>query len=237
MRENNKKTIVIFGGSGGIGFEATKYFFKKGYNLVVTYNKNPKLIKNFISKKKEQQNKIFTFKCSFFNQNSIKKTIKFAFKQNHEVSCVINCVGIFEYDNFKSFNYKKISDIFKINTFSLISINQAILKNKKLKQIIKVISIGSSSAIDGFKDTFTYCGSKHALLGIIKSLNETITKKNIFNYCLNLGSIKNKMGKKVRGGEFRKFIQSESVVKSLQFLIDIELPAFPEEIFLKRYKD
>ena len=51
MRENNKKTIVIFGGSGGIGFEATKYFFKKGYNLVVTYNKNPKLIKNFISKK------------------------------------------------------------------------------------------------------------------------------------------------------------------------------------------
>ena len=109
MRENNKKTIVIFGGSGGIGFEATKYFFKKGYNLVVTYNKNPKLIKNFISKKKEQQNKIFTFKCSFFNQNSIKKTIKFAFKQNHEVSCVINCVGIFEYDNLKSFNYKKIS--------------------------------------------------------------------------------------------------------------------------------
>ena len=149
----------------------------------------------------------------------------------------INCVGIFEYDNLKSFNYKKISDIFKINTFSLISINQAILKNKKLKQIIKVISIGSSSAIDGFKDTFTYCGSKHALLGIIKSLNETITKKKIFNYCLNLGSIKNKMGKKVRGGEFRKFIQSESVVKSLQFLIDIELPAFPEEIFLKRYKD
>ena len=43
------------------------------------------------------------------------------------------------------------------------------------------------------------------------------------------------MGKKVRGGEFRKFIQSETVVKSLQFLIDIELPAFPEEIFLKRY--
>ena len=37
----------------------------------------------------------------------------------------------------------------------------------------KIITIGSSSALDGFKDTYSYCGSKHALLGIIKSLNKT----------------------------------------------------------------
>ena len=67
MQENYKKTIIIFGGSGGIGFEVARYFYDKGYNLVVTYNKNPKLIK-ILSVKKEQQNKIFTFKCSFFNQ-------------------------------------------------------------------------------------------------------------------------------------------------------------------------
>ena len=233
----NKKTIIIFGGSGGIGLEAVKYFYKKGYNLVVTYNRNPKQIKDFLRKKSHQLNKIFITKCSFLNENSIKKTINFAFKKKSEVSYVINCVGIFEYDNFKTSNYKNISDIFKINAFSLIAINQAILNNKKLKKIIKVISIGSSSALDGFKDTYTYCGSKHALLGIIKSLNQTIAKKNIFNYCLNLGSIKNNMGKKVRGGEFKKFILTKTVIKSLQFLIDIELPALPEEIFLKRYKD
>ena len=236
MQENYKKTIIIFGGSGGIGFEVARYFYSKGYNLVVTYNKNSKRIKDFAKKKGHGKNKIFTFKCSFLSQNSIKKAIRFAFKKKNEVSHVINCVGIFEYDNLKNFNYKKISDIFKINAFSLIAINEAILKNKKLINIIKVISIGSSSALDGFKDTYTYCGSKHALLGIIKSLNETLAKKNIFNYCLNLGSIKNKMGKKVKGGEFKKFIQTKSVIESLKFLADLELPAFPEEIFLKRYK-
>ena len=44
------------------------------------------------------------------------------------------------------------------------------------------------------------------------------------------------MGKKVKGGEFKKFIQTKSVIESLKFLADLELPAFPEEIFLKRYK-
>ena len=119
MRENNKKTIIIFGGSGGIGFEATKYFYKKGYNLVVTYNKNPKLIKNFISKKRQQQNKIFTFKCSFLNQNSIKKTIKFAFKQNNEVSCVINCVGWRHSLFLRSFVQNQVEKIWKTSDISL----------------------------------------------------------------------------------------------------------------------
>ena len=236
MNDNYKKTIIIFGGSGGVGLEVSKYLYKKGYNLVVTYNNNSKEIKNLIKKNSKFQNKIFTFKCNFIDPNSIKKTINFAFKNKSEVLYVINCVGIFDYDNFKNLSYNKISKIFKINAFSLITINQAILRNKKLRKIIKVISIGSSSALDGFKDTLTYCGSKHALLGIIKSLNETIAKKNIFNYCLNLGSIKNKMGKKIRGGDFKKFIETRSAIKALQFLIDVDLPALPEEIFLKRFR-
>tara|TARA_Y100000389_G_C17451356_1_gene515026 strand:+ start:260 stop:973 length:714 start_codon:yes stop_codon:yes gene_type:complete len=236
MNTNYKKTVIIFGGSGGIGLEVTKYLYDKGYNLVVTYNKNSSQVKNFLRNKSKSKNKLHLSKCNFINQQSIKNTIKFAFKKKGEVLYAINCVGIFNYDNLKNFNYKKISNIFKINAFSLIAINQAILQNKNSKKMIKIISIGSSSALDGFKDTYTYCGSKHALLGIIKSLNETIAKKKIINYCLNLGSIKNKMGRKVRGGEFKKFIQTKSVIKALEFLINIELPALPEEIFLKRLR-
>ena len=29
MQENYKKTIIIFGGSGGIGFEVARYFYAK----------------------------------------------------------------------------------------------------------------------------------------------------------------------------------------------------------------
>ena len=143
---------------------------------------------------------------------------------------------VFYYDNLKNFSYKKIIDTFKINTFSVLSINKALYQLKKKRNITKVISIGSSSALNGFKDTYSYCGSKHALLGIIKSLNETIYNKNIFNYCLNFGSIKNKMGKKVRNANYKKFINQNSVVKTANLITSLEFPAFPEEIYLKRFK-
>jgi len=73
MNDNSKKTIIIFGGSGGVGLEVSKYFYRKGFNLVVTYNNNSKNIKNIIKKNLKFQNKIFTLKCNFVDQNSIKK--------------------------------------------------------------------------------------------------------------------------------------------------------------------
>ena len=101
--------------------------------------------------------------------------------------------------------------------------------------MIKVISIGSSSSLNGFKNTIVYCGSKHALLGIIKSLNETLYKDKIINYCLNTGSIKNKMGKKVRGQNFSKFIDQKEIIKAIQFIINIDPPGIPQDLYIKRF--
>jgi len=234
VKKNPKENILIFGGSGGLGIEVAKHFYNEGHNLMLTYNKSLPKFKNF--KIPNMSNKYFYTKCDFLNENSIEDAIKLTKKKIGNINYIINSVGIFYYDDIKNFNYKKISETFKINAFSLITINQCLFKLKKDKKISKIISIGSSSALDGFKDTYSYCGSKHALLGIIKSLNKTIYKKKIFNYCLNVGSIKNKMGKKVRGKEFKNFIETNSVIKSLKFLLNLDLPALPEEIFIKRFR-
>jgi short-subunit dehydrogenase len=230
------KSIVIFGSSGDVGLSLAKNYLDQGYNLVLTYNKNLKSIKRRFKFNQNNKSQLFFVKCNFKNEGSIKNVLKFTFKKIGEPSIIINSVGIFYYDKLNNFNYKKITDTFKINTFSVLSINKALYQLKKKSNITKVISIGSSSALNGFKDTYSYCGSKHALLGIIKSLNETIYNKNIFNYCLNFGSIKNKMGKKVRRGNYKKFINQNSVVKTANLITSLEFPAFPEEIYLKRFK-
>ena len=44
------------------------------------------------------------------------------------------------------------------------------------------------------------------------------------------------MGKKVRSREYKKFIDQKSVVQIINYIQSTNLPAFPEEIFLKRYR-
>ena len=124
--------------------------------------------------------------------------------------------------------------MFKVNALSTLAINKEIYK-LKLKKIIKVITIGSSSALNGFKDTYSYCGSKHALLGIIKSLNQSLHNKKILNFCINVGSLKNTMGKKIRSKDYKNFIDQEEIIKAINYLIDVKLPGIAEEIYIKRF--
>ena len=44
------------------------------------------------------------------------------------------------------------------------------------------------------------------------------------------------MGRKVRNEKFEKFIDQKSVVKTFNFVTNSDLPAFPEEIYIKRSK-
>ena len=227
-----KKNAIIFGSSGDLGLSFVNYLKKNNYNLVLTTNsKNSNYIrKKFLS----NSNKIFIKKCNFESEKSIKNSIKFALKKIGEPDLVINTCGIFYYDKLENFSYEKALKTFKINALSTVILNKEIYKIRK-KKLTKIISIGSSSALDGFKDSYSYCGSKHALLGIIKSLNKTISSKKIINFCINVGSLKNKMGKRVRSKDYKNFINQDEVIKAANYLIQSKAPGIPQEIYIKRF--
>ena len=227
-----KKNAIIFGSSGDLGLSFVNYLKKNNYNLVLTTNsKNSNYIrKKFLS----NSNKIFIKKCNFESEKSIKNSIKFALKKIGEPDLIINTCGIFYYDKLENFSYEKALKTFKINALSTVILNKEIYK-VRTRKLTKIISIGSSSALDGFKDSYSYCGSKHALLGIIKSLNKTISSKKIINFCINVGSLKNKMGKRVRSKDYKNFINQDEVIKAANYLIQSKAPGIPQEIYIKRF--
>ena len=230
----NSKNAILFGGTGDLGTEISESLLANNYQLIITYRneKKRKKLNRKLSLFKGRYNLIY---CDLEKENLIKKTFSFAKKKFKNIDLIINTCGIFNYDNLNHLNYENILSTFKVNAFSLIIINRELKRFKKNKNISKIISIGSSSSLNGFKDTITYCGSKHALTGIVKSLNQTIIKDKIINYCLNVGSLKNKMGKKVRNQNFNKFIDQKEVIKSIQFLLSIDPPGVPEDIFIRRF--
>lgn len=228
-----KKNAIIFGSSGDLGLSFANYLNENNYNLILTTN-NKNL--NYLKKKFLPNffNKIFIKKCNFESESSIKNSIKFAVKKIGEPDLIINTCGVFYYDKLDNFSYNKALKTFKINALSTVILNKEIYKIKK-KKLTKIITIGSSSALDGFKDSYSYCGSKHALLGIIKSLNKTISSSKIINFCINVGSLKNKMGKKVRSKDYKNFINQDEVIKAANYLISSKAPGIPQEIYIKRF--
>ena len=149
---------------------------------------------------------------------------------------VINCSAISRYDGLKYINYKTLIDDFKINAFSNVIINRELLKKKDKRKNILVISIGSSSSYNGYKKTISYSSSKHALLGSVRAINEECKKNNLFNTCVSMGSMKTKMGKRVKNQNYNLFIDPKKIAKFIYLIAEIKQEAYVEEVFFNRLK-
>ena len=217
--------ILIFGATGQIGEKISIYLSNK-YDLVLS----GRSIKKLNNLKKRIKKNVFIKVCDLEKEIEIKETINFALKKLGKIDIVINSAGIFNYTNIFDVNHKDLCKEFKVNAFSTLIINKYLSKKKELK----IITIGSSSGYIGDKNTFTYTGAKHALLGIVKSLNQTQKSKAILNFTINPGTIDNLMGKRVVSQKNKPLIKTDQILKTIDYLISLETSGIPEEIFLKR---
>jgi len=98
----------------------------------------------------------------------------------------------------------------------------------------RIVNIASSSAYTGFKNTSIYCSSKHALLGLSRSLHSELKEHNVRTFCVSPGSIKTPMGKSVVGQSYETFLDPSEVAELVVRLISFDSEMISQEIQLHR---
>jgi len=230
-----KKNILIFGANSGLGKEILIKLLKQNANFYLSA-KNIKSKTNLLNKLNlAQKKKIKFFEiCDFTDNESDKKFFKNLKKTTKQINMVFNCVGYFGYDSLNNLNIDQLMLTFQINLFSSIKINNNLIKFNRNRELLKIFHIGSSSSYEGFKNTVYYCSSKHALVGAVKSMNKETIKKNIINYLISMGSMKTKMGKKLKNQSSKNFLDPKKVADLIINLAFLNFNGYTEEVFIKR---
>ena len=165
---NNNKSMIIIGGTKGIGKSISLKFLEKGYNVISGSRKvcNPFKHKNFYSLKFDAKNHS-GYEKFFFNAKKISKN----------VTTLINNVGISEWKPIEKINKDFLDKIFQTNVYSsFFSIQHCIKKFNKINSIINISSIAGKR---GSVNNSAYCSSKFALNGITQSLAKELGKRGI----------------------------------------------------------
>ena len=98
----------------------------------------------------------------------------------------------------------------------------------------RIVNIASSSAYAGFKNTSIYCSSKHALLGLSRSLHSELKEHNVRTFCVSPGSIKTPMGKSVIGQNYETFLNPNEIAELIVRLVSFDNEMISQEIQLSR---
>jgi len=191
--------IIILGGSSSLASNLLPGLAQKD-KILCFYNKNkPKVKKKNIEYFKLD---LEDFKISDLVKNNFAKKIK-----NQKLS-LINFASI-KIDKLSLFiNDNELNKTLNINFISFFKIIKFILPGMIEKKWGRVISISSTGGMRGDKGTFLYTSSKHASLGMIKSMSKEYGKYNITFNTINLGNFNYGLFKKLSKNKKQKILSS-----------------------------
>ena len=196
MFNNNLKTVLITGASGGIGRELSILFVKNNWNVLCHYNSSRKNIDNLEKYFIENNFNYHFIQSDFSNKNNIDNFVEEVNKFN--IDSIINNAGISIKENRQDeVDLLKTMELFLINVFSAMAITKKLfgrMKNNKFGRIVNISSIGAKygSSIS----SLPYGCSKLALEGITKTFAREGAEYNILVNTIRLGVINTEFHRK-----------------------------------------
>ena len=163
-------TVLITGGSNGIGRELAKLFAKDGYDLVIVSRNQQNLESTAIMLRADYGIKVTTISKDLFNPHSSAELYESLISKNIHIDVLVNNAGHGAYGLFAENDLKKQQDIIQLNITSLVTLTHLFLKDMLEAGHGKILNLSSiASQVPG-----PWQAVYHATKSFVQSFTEAI---------------------------------------------------------------
>lgn len=156
-------TVLVFGGSGGIGKAFCELAEKRSINVVVADIKEPldgcraEYVHADLSK-----------------ESDVKRAILYALDKYQSIDAVINCQGIYQVDLIEKTTSSDFDKMLDVNIKTVFYVCKNIVPIMKWQKNGYIINVASMSGLRGRRGQIAYCASKFAVVGLSDALYEEL---------------------------------------------------------------
>jgi len=171
------KTIIISGGTSGIGLDIARFFYQRGFNISLCGKVKSSLIQKL--KKEFSSEDSLIQSLDLTKRSNIKKFVQSTFKKFRSIDVLVNCAGRQHVAPIEKFQDEIWTNIININlnaAFFMIKETLPMMRKAKWGRIINISSVHGTVA-SPFKAG--YVSSKHGLVGLSKVIALETAKENI----------------------------------------------------------
>tara|TARA_Y100001970_G_C14254081_1_gene873879 strand:- start:2197 stop:2952 length:756 start_codon:yes stop_codon:yes gene_type:complete len=191
------KTVMITGGTRGIGLSIVKKILSTGaYNVVFTYNKNKKIAEKILSKQQSKINKFIACHLEQDNKESIKHAVDYAKSElDSSIDILINNAAMSQEKNFFDINANDWEKMLNVNLKGPFMLSQEILPGMIEQRWGRIINISSVGGQWGGYRQVHYAASKAGLINFTKSLSNLFSDQGVTSNCISIGLVETDMSK------------------------------------------
>ncbi len=165
MKTTNN-TVLVTGGSAGIGFEIARILVDKGNKVIIT-GRNSERLNEAVSR----LGNVTGIVCDVTDESAVKELVQTLTAQFPELNVLVNNAGQAYINTLTEENaFEKASDEILTNYLSIIRINEQLLPLLKAQEEAAIVNVSSVVALVPNNVTATYGASKAALHSYTQSL-------------------------------------------------------------------
>ncbi len=179
------KTVLVTGGSRGIGKSIVEKFALEGYNVVLNYSKSEEAA----FKISEKFSNVKIYKADVSIKKDVINMIDFAKENFSTIDVLINNAGVSSTGLLQDLSDEELNRIFSVNVYGVFNTTRAVLPQMISNHRGKIINISSVWGMVGASNEVAYSASKAAIIGFTKALAKEVGPSNINVNCIAPGIV------------------------------------------------
>ena len=175
----DRKVVLITGGTRGIGKSVAERFAKEGYNLVLNYVSENTDIESIKNNFKEYGNEVLILKADVSKFDECENLVKETISKFGKIDVLVNNADITKDGLIAMMKEEAFDRVIDINLKGTFNMTRNIVPYMMKKRCGNIVNISSVVGVAGNAGQSNYAASKAGIIGFTKSLAKELSARNI----------------------------------------------------------
>ena len=175
----DRKVVLITGGTRGIGKSVAERFAKEGYNLVLNYVSENTDIESIKNNFKEYGNEVLILKADVSKFDECENLVKETISKFGKIDVLVNNAGITKDGLIAMMKEEAFDRVIDINLKGTFNMTRNVVPYMMKKRCGNIVNISSVAGVAGNAGQSNYAASKAGIIGFTKSLAKELSARNI----------------------------------------------------------
>ncbi len=198
MLDFSGKTVLITGGSRGIGAATVRAFASRGANVAFNYNKNYRAADTLKQECERFEGEIFFMECDVSVYTEVELFLTKTIDKFENIDILVNNAGIWTEATIDTFTVDQWRKTMQINLDSVFYFTTLVARKMRENKIKgSIVNISSTAGQVGEKNYAHYAASKGGIISFTKSVAQELGPDGIRVNCVAPGWIESDMTEEV----------------------------------------